>query len=111
MDVISPVLHNGQLSFLRVRFSEEYPGGEILGVVAVGENGESLKKISKLNIGDSLAPMYPFENGYGNDAGEVYFKGHEFAIENDGETQYMESIPAEDIRDKLEYGFIIKMIP
>ena len=111
VDVISPVLHNGQLSFLRVRFSEEYPGGEILGVAAVGENGESLKKISKLNIGDLLAPMYPFENGYGNDAGEVYFKGHEFAIENDGETQYMESIPAEDIRDKLEYGFIIKMIP
>lgn len=58
-DYLSPVLYNGELSMMKVRFSDENPDGEIVTIIPVSDNATSAKKEYQLEIGDKLTPLYP----------------------------------------------------
>lgn len=58
-DYLSPVLYNGELCMMKIRFSNENADGEIVTIIPVNSDGTSAKKEYNLDIGDKIVPLYP----------------------------------------------------
>lgn len=58
-DYLSPVMYNGELCMMKIRFSDENPDGEIVTIIPVNSDGTSAKKEYHLDIGDRIVPLYP----------------------------------------------------
>lgn len=92
-DYVSPVLYNGELCMMKIRFSDENADGEIVTIIPVSSDGTSAKKEYGLDIGDRIVPLYPLftdentsmEELIGRDDiyADLYYMGTELEIEEE----------------------------
>lgn len=102
----SPVLYEDVLGKLKIRFSDEYPAGEILGVIEISEDGKSSKKIHPLEEGVRLTPLYPKEEWMYGTGGEKFVRGNTITVEWFCEEHSMEAIEVD--KEMIEYQFLVK---
>lgn len=58
-EYLSPLLYNDELCLARIRFSDENPDGDVLGIVPMDNGTTSSKREYLLEPGVSVTPLYP----------------------------------------------------